>query len=82
MCVIVRVIDAISGPSMLKKQFKRFSQKLIFGENAISNIFKDFPKKHVNDFKHFKTFRKNISQKTPFSNISNFMKFGAIFDFL
>ena len=82
MCVIVRVIDAISGPSMLKKQFKRFSQNLIFGENAISNIFKDFPKKHVNDFKHFKIFRKNISKKTAFSNISNFMKFGAIFDFL
>ena len=82
MCVIARVIDAISGPSMLKKQFKRFSQKMIFGENAISNIFKDFPKKHVNDFKHFKTFRKNISQKTRFSNISNFKKFGAILRFL
>lgn len=82
MCVIARVIDAISGPSMLKKQFKRFSQKMMFGESAISNTFKDFPKKHVNDFKHFKTFRKNISSKQLVKNISNFMKFDAIFDFL
>jgi hypothetical protein len=30
--VIAQVIDVISGPSVLKKQFQRFPHEMIFGE--------------------------------------------------
>ena len=62
MCVIARVIDVITGPSMLEKQFQICSHKMVVGAKHVSNMFniQRFPQ-HV--FLH-NTFLKTVHKET------------------